>query len=127
MSTVEKSWMTKAGFPAVVLIMPWGVRNGYVAVPPNHRHYGKGYYDIGAEVHGGLTYSGDDTNGYPVESYGAWWFGFDCHHYGDSQDIALMDEKHKQMEETHGIYDEGHARSLAYVEHECEQLAEQLK
>jgi hypothetical protein len=127
MSKVEKSWMTKAGLPAVVLIMPWGVRNGYVAVPPNHRHYGKDYNDITANVHGGLTYCGDDTKDYPVESFGAWWFGFDCRHYGDGQDVGLMDEKYKQQAERCGIYDEGHARSLAYVEYECEQLAEQLK
>jgi len=126
-SKVEKLWVTEAGFTAVVLIMPWGVRNGYVAVPRDHRHYGKGYDDIEAAVHGGLTYAGDDTKAYPTELSGVWWFGFDCHHYGDSQDIALMDDSHKQTVEKYGIYDKGLARSLAYVEYECEKLAEQLK
>lgn len=37
-------------------------------------------------VHGGLTYSDQTMNGYPVFVPGAWWFGFDCNHACDQYD-----------------------------------------
>jgi hypothetical protein len=55
------------------------------------------------EVHGGVTFSGPGTSGYPVESDG-WWFGFDCAHAGDTQSYWTVDR----------------------VSEECESLADQL-
>jgi hypothetical protein len=69
-------------------------------------------------VHGGLTFSGAGSDGYPTESDG-WWFGFDCHHHGDGEI-----EPHPNP-----IFSscfEGPARNLDYVERECENLACQL-
>ena len=37
------------------------------------------------DVHGGLTYSDQTMDGYPVFIPGVWWFGFDCAHYGDRE------------------------------------------
>ena len=54
------------------------------------------------DVHGSLTYSGGE--GYPIESDGLWWFGFDCAHADDTPETC----------------------NLPYVEKECEQLAKQL-
>jgi hypothetical protein len=56
-------------------------------------------------VHGGLTFGEGKTEGkYPAEYSGATLFGFDAHHYGDSEIVCDTD----------------------YMAHECEDLAEQL-
>ena len=69
--------------------------------------------EIVFDVHGGLTYSGIDSDGYPLgEKNDAWWFGFDCAHAGDGTG-----------------YNSGEAhlvRTEEYVVSECESLAEQL-
>lgn len=49
---------------------------GYVRVPSDHPDAKKWYDDVGAEVHGGLTFRCLDTEGYT-------WFGFDTGHCGD--------------------------------------------
>jgi hypothetical protein len=57
-----------------------GYRCGYLKVLPGHSWYGKGYYDIDADVHGGLTFAHADK---PCEQIGddaGWWLGFDCAH-----------------------------------------------
>lgn len=133
-----KQWITESGFPAVVVkINAYGDvwYNGYVGIPATHPLYEKHYTEcmpdgiclpenepIGKrnvitvlcgidldhpkideyfDVHGGITYTGkmkDSTNN-------MWWIGFDCHHYEDN--IEKCDAN--------------------YVEHECENLAKQLK
>lgn len=74
-------------------------------------------------VHGGITYSGGQN--YPVESDGLWWFGYDCAHSGDANDLdAIEDEgvrKIEMMVPSHGI-----VRTKEYCEQECINLAEQL-
>jgi hypothetical protein len=56
-------------------------RCGYVSVPPGHPWHGQDYDDIGARVHGALTFAKiepcehEDGTGY--------WIGFDCAHSGD--------------------------------------------
>mgnify|MGYP000914621719 CR=1 FL=1 len=60
--------------------------------------------DILIDCHGGLTYSGDCKNKYPIES-SLWFFGFDCNHLNDNPDI----------------------QTLEYCVEECEKISEQLK
>ena len=38
-------------------ILEHGTHNGYVAVPPTNKYYGKHYDEVDIEVHGGLTFS----------------------------------------------------------------------
>ena len=152
MYEVEKNWITKAGLRAVVIAGSCH-RCGYVGVGQNHKLYGVHYStptpeitqqqvdkapanklsclqiltatvdsDDGESVrrspdmllncHGGLTYSGGGGL-YPI-NFHLWWFGFDCGHYGDGLwgDMAHLTS--------------GPVRSQAYVEQECESLAEQL-
>lgn len=73
--------------------------------------------DVAFDVHGGLTYSGPGSDGYPVPSEG-WWFGFDCAHAGD----APIDHLPYVSEVQAG----GVTRSLDYVVSECERLADQI-
>jgi len=64
---------------------------GYVAVPSGHPWHGKGWDDVPAYVHGGITYcdkcDGDPVNGVchipTADGDDAWWIGFDCAHAGD--------------------------------------------
>jgi hypothetical protein len=57
---------------------------GYVGIPKGHRFWGVGYDEdrdkelnaIAEDVHGGLTYSQADKDGW-------WYFGFDTNHYDD--------------------------------------------
>lgn len=65
--------------------------------------------DVIIDVHGGLTFSGDD---WPEK--GGWWFGFDCSHAGD----LTPDLREDYAEETY--------RDSAYVKAECKKLAKQL-
>lgn len=66
---------------------------GYVGVPPGHPWHGKGYDNVDAEVHGGLTYA-ERCQGpichvpRPGESDDVWWLGFDCNH---SQDLSMYE------------------------------------
>ena len=90
-------WMTEpdrkewrhAGFPCLIVrVEHHGAWCGYVAVPPGHPWHGKGYDDINAEVHGGLTYA-EKCGGAvchvsgPGEPDDVWWLGFDHAHAGD--------------------------------------------
>lgn len=86
--------------------------------------------------HGGITYAGGgDHSDYPIES-DLWWFGFDCAHYGDADDldraIDLFPSKKdmyllkKRVTSRYPI-DEAVIRTEEYVTDECKKLAEQLK
>jgi len=118
MTTTEKAWVTQAGLPAKVLIMPMGHRCGYVGVSAEV-FADKGYDDLDVDVHGGLTYA-------RTEEDGLRWYGYDCAHLGDARDPELMDERHREMFER--LWDEGGVvRSLDFCILECENLATQLK
>lgn len=68
----------------------WG--NGYVGVKRGHPLYGKHYTDVNVQVHGGLTFSDQETiNG---EDY--WIFGFDTVHHRDNE--VNWSEDHVQKE-----------------------------
>ena len=71
----ERHWEAHGFACHVTRVPPIGHLCGYVTVPPGHPWHGKGYDDIGAEAHGGLTYSRTDGDG--------WRVGFDCAHAGD--------------------------------------------
>lgn len=74
-----------------------GEYNGYVAVPPEHPLYGKGYDEPEVEnldVPGGVTFADTADKLPPTSEYldnkeppRDWWvFGFDTCHYGDNSD-----------------------------------------
>jgi hypothetical protein len=60
-----------------------GALCGYIGIPKGHPWYLKGYDDIDARVHGGLTFSGESIREYSKFPTNAWWIGFDCAHAGD--------------------------------------------
>jgi hypothetical protein len=85
--------------PELARFLEFGSANGYVAVPPEHPYYGKGYedddiYDL--SVHGGITFAAKygirkrygweiQKLNNDVEPQDDWWvFGFDTLHYGDN-------------------------------------------
>ena len=64
--------------------------------------------DILINAHGGLTYAGGNDN-YPIErkeGEEVWWFGFDCCHYDDIEEIG--------------------GQTLEYCIAECESISSQL-
>lgn len=89
--------------------------------------------DLYFNVHGSLTYSGDNDGTYPVES-NLWWLGFDCGHYGDGMDLNLMEEywgndeyikRRIEIEKEYPVHDYP-VRSKKYVENECMSLVDQI-
>ena len=118
-----------AGFPCVVKRnASSGNFCGYVGVPPTHPDHGKNYNDVDVEVHGGLTF-GDECSAVachvpdPGEPDNFHWFGFDCHHGGDyAPGSAAREIKMgwRLLDHPSGY------RTVEYVRHETEQLAEQL-
>jgi hypothetical protein len=123
--TVEKDWITESGLRAVVTMGHHGCRCGYVGVPKDHPLYGKDYNDLTdpyPDVHGGLTYSRDNSTDYPVVS-DLWWFGYDCNHLWDAPSDEYMKEHPDQYQwlEQNAVH-----RSLNYCITNCESLASQL-
>ena len=119
---IEKEWVTQAGLPAKVKIMPMGHRCGYVGVNAE-TFKDKGYDDLDVDVHGGLTYARDEEDGLR-------WYGYDCAHLGDARDINLMDERHRELFAKYPFdFNDGSdtVKSLDYCIIECENLATQLK
>ena len=86
--------------------------------------------------HGGITYSGGGENStYPIDS-NLWWFGFDCAHCDDAEDLRLAYERFPNYRETLAMQIECEnrfhmdgliIRTEEYVAEECKKLAEQLK
>ena len=116
---------------------------GYVGVPEGHRAYERGYDDVPAVVHGGLTFAGgcqetgDPAHGIchiPQEGRPAevWWLGFDCAHFQDK--MPAMEARLKALRAKDLVWparpdalDEFEQyRDLGYVMAECESLALQL-
>jgi hypothetical protein len=121
-------WEGEAGgFPLLATRGPGGHWCGYVAVPPGHPWHGKDYNDVPMEAHGGLTYA-DACQGKichipkPGESDDVWWFGFDCAHLGDYAPKFDLDRRRYGVSRPHDTY-----RTLAYVQQQCRQMAEQAK
>lgn len=113
---VTREWTTKAGLRAITIIPGRGIPCGYVHIEKDHPLHGVYYRDetetgdspeMIFEVHGGLTFSGNDH----PEATDGWWFGFDCGHAGDATPIGLGEGKQWSTDE---------------VAAECESLAQQL-
>jgi hypothetical protein len=114
MMEIEKEWVTEAGYPAQVVAHPAGHRCGYVTVPDNHPCYGVDYDEcMHIEVHGGLTFADGGT------------FGFDCAHYDDAPDPALMSANYKKLNDAWP--QDGAVRTLDYCIEQCESMARQFK
>lgn len=116
---IEKSWVTEAGLPAVVIWVHDSHRCGYVELTEDSIFYGitnerevhvilqKSIDDLG--VHGGVTFFDTPywTEARTVESN--FFVGFDCAHSGDATSFSI-----------------GVLRSLEFCVEQCEDLAKQL-
>lgn len=118
-SRAEKTWITKAGYPAVVVVQPMGHRCGYVQIPKDHPEAGKDYDDIEVSVHGEITYSSKNTKGTV--------FGFDCAHWGDAPNLNLMEPEYRKVYDEFEMPQTGTVRSLEFCIEQCESMAEQFK
>lgn len=88
------------------------------------------------QCHGGITYSdGGKNSKYPIES-DLWWFGFDCGHAGDKNDLEYAlkmfpgraeEYRYRIAFESEFYIDGNIIRTEEYVASECKKLAEQLK
>lgn len=113
---IEKQWTTAAGYEAEVLAQPMGHRCGYVTVPEGHTCADKDYDELRVDVHGGLTYGHGRK------------FGFDCAHWDDAKDPALMSDEYRKIHEKWPRLGEvGTIKTLEFCVAECESLAAQLK
>lgn len=121
-NTVVKTFKTKVGLDALILLIRGDHHCGYVGFDKDHILYNVGYQDLEEiiEVHGGLTFSGKQE-----EFKDQWWLGFDCAHYGDR---CLMPEVPSAMKRLlHGnVFRDSVFRDAEYVEKQCENLAYQL-
>lgn len=132
---VEKVFHYK-GYTCVVVLHRFGHRCGYVGVPKGHAAYGMHYDDLDVSVHGGLTYSNDSDEPYPIDTdKDLWWFGFDCAHCFDGRDyqavyrhIPLCRDEIKHLQECDLQYpdDSLTVRTTRYVVKQCKQLVKQL-
>lgn len=122
---VIKSWKTKAGLDACILLVNDGSHHcGYVELPEPLQHMNFTGYDgegdmVDIYVHGGVTWQG------PLQwSEGREVIGFDCAHAGDLQKCP---EKYKgtAMEQMF-MYSDGEWRDEEYCINECESMAKQL-
>ncbi len=103
------------GFPCLMVRNPMGNWCGYVGVAPGHPWFEKGYDDVPANAHGGLTFSNHcHGNVCHVPQAGepdhVWWLGFDCAHYMDLVPGLKF-------------FSEGTYKDEQYVRAECEALA----
>jgi hypothetical protein len=144
------------GLPCLIVRGPHGALCGYVGVPEGHKLFGKGYsedrvfecgdgcsedhhYDCTPEArlraHGGVNFArlciqtADEekhichrpASGEPDH---VWWFGFDCAHAGD---FSPSYSKMSLLGIPTGWGGVVEYRDVAYVERECEALADQLR
>jgi hypothetical protein len=115
----ERRWLSKVGYQCLAYRHPsllhWC---GYVGLPEGHASHGKGYDDIDANVHGGLTYA--RSHAPYCEPDGCWWIGFDCAHAGDlTPGVGRLTGRESAFEGDQ-------YRDINYVVAECESLASQM-
>lgn len=119
----------KTGLDCLILRNGLGALCGYVAVRPGHPWHGKGYDDVPAEVHGGLTYA-DACHGRichvprPGEPDNVWWLGFDAGHAWDL--VPSMTHWRRLMPKLASLDDSETYRTVEYMRAECERLARQV-
>ena len=146
--TVEKVWRHSKSTCVAVVNHSTGTRCGYCSLSMAHPFFGKNYSDDSVSelmhkvdeiinVHGGVTYSGKIEWAREQDSSiprNMWWFGFDCHHAGDSQDPELINDPiikkfTIEMNERMGNWDKSYNtthKSLEYVVEQCNVMAEHL-
>ena len=87
--------------------------------------------DVYFDIHGGLTFGG---NHHPIDCE-LWWLGFDCGHYGDKNDLEMLEElwsddeiirSRIKIEKAYSMGDDGIIRDLDYVRGECMSLVDQI-
>ncbi len=117
------------GFPCLVVRVDGGHLCGYVAMPPGHPWHGKDMDDVGADVHGGITYAQGCRGNVchvpkPGEPDDVWWLGFDHAHSGDKRpgDDALYARAGANAWMRDDTY-----KTVDYVKAGCESLARQAK
>jgi hypothetical protein len=132
-----------AGFEWQIVHNGLGNRCGYVKLEPGHPWFGKGYDEIDAKCHGGLTFAEADTECGAGGPDNGWWIGFDAGHAFDLPDPSLP-RRHRppgfELIADFGNLFEGlagvvppHGRdvpavcSQAYMEGQCRSLCEQAR
>lgn len=121
------------GFPCLMIrnTEVTGSWCGYVAVPPGHPAFEKGYDNVDVDIHGGLTYAnhcqGDICHKPKAgEPDNVWWLGFDCAHGFDLSPRmeALMS---KLVGSPSLVLFKGHYWTAKEVKVEVQALADQLR
>ena len=120
------------GYPCLIVRNPVGALCGYVGVTKDHPAYGKGYEDVDAGAHGGLTFAGKCRPGgedhaicHVVEAGeddDVWWLGFDCAHSNDFTPYTASVSPSMLV-----FSKPEHYKDVAYVQYECAILAAQLE
>jgi len=113
---VQKKMQRDALYFGPQYLPPMGYANGYVAVPPEHPLYGKGYDDVDIDAWGGLTLAAVrsdckwDAEHIEMIDGGSfadipqdWWvFGFDTMHFDDgpehNREWCICETKHLQQQ-----------------------------
>jgi len=118
------------GLPCLIKRNQSGALCGYVGVAEGHPWFGKGYDEVDADVHGGLTYADFCQEGPeeqtichvpgPGEPDRVWWLGFDCAHGWDLSPAAAARERDIGL--PHYISDQTY-KHVAYVKAQCSGLA----
>ena len=95
-----------------------GYRCGFILIPPGHPWHGKAHGQIGARVHGGLSWSGHSSTAYCL--------GFECNCDFDAPDLSLpMEPEVADRLRQRPIPDGTQIRTQEYVEKQCRDLCEQ--
>ena len=124
----KEQWVDpKTGLSCILRRNNSGALCGYVGVPEGHPWYMKGYPNIDAVVHGGLTFAGRCQKGEhaichvvePGEPDNVWWLGFDCAH-GFDYLPALNSDRMPLIQELSDY------RDVKYVKQQCARLAKQV-
>lgn len=145
---VEKQWSTSSGLLAVVIMGSRNHRCGYVAVPPSHLAYGKGYHEQLPEISQEAVASQSVGAKSPVLIFTACVGGdtenairrsldilIDVHggitfasspEYQDTYPIPSKDLWWFGFDCAHYMDDDEGGRSLEYCIQECERMATQL-
>lgn len=112
---------------------------GYVRIEEGHPWHGRHYYKIPADVHGGLTFTGERDWAYKPEDWkiedGAppgYYIGFDCGHYNDApipgSYMDLSNQYFTKLNEGQPSFLDGnHQWTVEEVRAECDSLALQAE
>lgn len=93
----------------------------YVKIPKEHKLHNRkdigDFYDI--DVHGDITFTGEDFLFNPVVDNDSWWIGWDYAHSGDYRKITMFDELH--------FNDNSKKWKIEEIKNEIKNAIEQLK